>query len=1277
VKLRGHRIELEAIEVALATCDGVREAGCCVQQQHGADLLCAFVVLDTTAPPPPMARLAATLRTRLPEHMVPARFVVTTTLPRSIGGKLDRRALAARSAPAGPSTDTGRSPGSPPPRTDRERSLAAAFAACLPGVTDVGIDDDFFALGGDSLRAAQMVSRLRQTPDTAQLTVRDIYAARTVAGLAARTERGVTPPVDTPASSTATAPSTPHALLLTFVQTAWLLLGLLAGSTVAWLLAFALLPWLLADLGLAATVLLAPALGALLVPLYTLASLWLTAVTKALLIGRYTAGRAPAWGSFHLRHWLVVHSARLVPWDLLAGTVFQAMALRVLGARIGRRVHIGRDVDLAQGGWDLLDLGDDVTLQRETHLALVELDAGHLVVGPIAVGARSTVATRAGMGPGSSLGADCELTALSFLAPGLHVPDGERWRGVPAQRHERTPPPPPIDVPGADWSPLRHGLLLLGTRLVIGPLLLLPVVALALGLAAANGIDGAACAHWLYATGPLANGAATFMVAALAVLALLLRLLLQALLLRATPAVPIGTHRAWSRHHLRLWLRTRVLESAGTWLSGTLFWPSWLRLAGMRIGRGAEISTILDVLPEHTTIGAWSFLADGIYLGAPPHRAGAVTVGATALGAGTFLGNHVVVPGGEHLPDGLLLGVSTVGDSATMAAGTAWFGQPPFQLPRREVIAMDRRLTHEPSALRRTNRVFWESLRVLLPAGPALLLLLWCEVVDRAAAAHGLLRLLLLDVPLATAGVGAALALAILGTKWLLLGRVRPGQHALWSCWASRWDFHYVLWNRWGRALLTQLEGTLWLAFYLRAMGMRIGRRVLLGGGFAQVVDPDMLHLGDGATVQAMFQAHSFEDRVLKIDRVHIGAGATVGRGTVVLYGAQLGDGAHVAPHGVVMKHEHLLAGRAYAGAPTSEVDVPAAVAAIALDAAPVRRERDHALDVARGLAVLGMIFVHFVPDDGLALLASLHGKPAALFVLLAGMSWAMQADHRRASASVWRYTARRALALGVTGWLFWCFVWPTEVLLPFALMLPLVVLLVRRGTGAVLLAGASLLLLAPVLAGLCGDYIEIDCLEDGTHLANATFGWPTLRYFLFDGSYPLVPWLALALFGAMLVRRDDGGARHARGAFVLALPLAIALAAWNQLAVALDAAAPELAPYLGATWQPTSLPFLLQIGAVAVTVVTGLQWWQRTCGLPRAAEPVARFGRASLTHYLLHILLVYAPLRLCWPAEDWSFAVGLAAAAGYVAVCMPLTWLWFRRWRQGPFEALWAWASG
>jgi acetyltransferase-like isoleucine patch superfamily enzyme len=129
----------------------------------------------------------------------------------------------------------------------------------------------------------------------------------------------------------------------------------------------------------------------------------------------------------------------------------------------------------------------------------------------------------------------------------------------------------------------------------------------------------------------------------------------------------------------------------------------------------------------------------------------------------------------------------------------------------------------------------------------------------------------------------------------------------------------YVAWEDWARAALTWLESTLLLSWYLRAMGVTLGKGVVLGPGMAQVVDPDMLVIEDGATVCSMFQAHTFEDRVLKIDRIRVGRQAALGSATVPLYGADIGEGAWVEPGSVVMKHEHLLPGVRYAGAPAHE----------------------------------------------------------------------------------------------------------------------------------------------------------------------------------------------------------------------------------------------------------------------------------------------------------------------------------------------------------------------
>ena len=222
--------------------------------------------------------------------------------------------------------------------------------------------------------------------------------------------------------------------------------------------------------------------------------------------------------------------------------------------------------------------------------------------------------------------------------------------------------------------------------------------------------------------------------------------------------------------------------------------------------------------------------------------------------------------------------------------------------------------------IRYLDRVFWELLRNGLLVVPLLVLSIWFRLLAAAQPTVSSPVFLLAVAPLVSLSMVAFFCLLVLALKWGLLGRVRPGMHAFWSCWCSRWDFLYVAWAFYASGALSVLEGTLLLSWYLRAMGVRIGRRVILGGGFSQVVDPDMLEFEDGATVSCQFQAHTFEDRVLKIDRVVIRRRATVGSSAVLLYGADIGSHAHVAPHSVVMKRESLLPGRSYTGCPTRPV---------------------------------------------------------------------------------------------------------------------------------------------------------------------------------------------------------------------------------------------------------------------------------------------------------------------------------------------------------------------
>ena len=912
VKIRGYRVELGEIEARLAALPGVRAAAARLQDAGGVPELVAYVVPVDGTEALDLEDLRTQLASTVPSYMVPRRIGTLAELPTTVGGKLNRAALPPMTFAAADTTRAVVAPATP-----LEAALAAAVSDILARPQGVSVEDDFFEdLGGDSLSAALLVTLLREEGAADWITVSDIYAARTVRALAAMGE-------DANAAAAAAPPQLAAELLregkarpalANLVQIAWLAGELVFGGWVSWWVAWELFPALFDRLDLVAFVLLTPLITVLGVALYLPVSVGFTMLVKRVALGRYRPIRAPVWSNYYLRHWVTVQSARLIPWPMLAGTVFQNAVLRLLGARIGRAVHIHRGVHLHRGGWDLLEIGDNVTLGQDAHLGLVELDRGDIVVGPIVIGADATLQSRASVEQDCRIGAGSVIAPLSVVNAGGTVPPGELWEGVPARRVGPAPAAPALTGGGRRLSPVLHGLAMLAAEGIATLLGALPVGALALLLCALLGVGSNEIWTWIYE--PRLDPQVLAVVLGVTVISLPVRLVWSALMIRAMGRVRPGVIDRWSLDYIRVWLKSAAVFNAGQWLSGTLMWKQWLRLAGATVGEKCEISTIFDVTPELVTIGAETFFADGIYLGGPEISRGTVRLEPIVLGRNTFLGNHAVIPAGEVLPNDILIGISTVAHASEISAGQSRFGRPSFDLPRRQVVEMDRSLTHDPSPIRYWNRVFWEVLRFVLPVGPLLATVLWYKLLVEGAPESTNLEFALIVIPLATLAPILALCISVTAAKWLLVGRVKPGQHALWSCWASRWDFVFVVWARYANAILQQLEGTFLLTAYLRLMGLRIGKLAVLGPQFSQVVDPDMIEIGDGATVTAFFQAHTFEDRVLKVDRVRILAGATVSAGTVPLYGCVVGERVHVGPGSVIMKQEHLLPGLAYQGVP-------------------------------------------------------------------------------------------------------------------------------------------------------------------------------------------------------------------------------------------------------------------------------------------------------------------------------------------------------------------------
>lgn len=180
VKISGYRIELGEVEAALKRVGGIDAAVAAVVPAE-RDVLAALVRTDD--PSVDAGAVTAAMSDLVPAHMIPKIIVVSDRIPFTVNGKIDRKAVAHLLADAEPpAAQEFRAPTTP---------LESALVAIVADVLDVdavriGIDDDFFSLGGDSVLATQVIAQVRDWLDTPTVLVTDMFATRCVAKLAER-----------------------------------------------------------------------------------------------------------------------------------------------------------------------------------------------------------------------------------------------------------------------------------------------------------------------------------------------------------------------------------------------------------------------------------------------------------------------------------------------------------------------------------------------------------------------------------------------------------------------------------------------------------------------------------------------------------------------------------------------------------------------------------------------------------------------------------------------------------------------------------------------------------------------------------------------------------------------------------------------------------------------------------------------------------------------------------------------------------------------------------
>jgi non-ribosomal peptide synthetase-like protein len=893
VKIRGFRVELAEIEAVMLNHPSVSAAAVNAAGEGENRQIAAYAV---PAPGASIDRegIAVLLRERLPEYMIPKYLDTVKELPLMTSGKVDRKAL--------PAPETLLAAGGEcfvAPATCLERRAAAVWEEVL-GVSPVSAEANFFEIGGHSLLAARTVSILRTSLGAAGLAVRDMYSYPTIKTLARRLEElnAVTSDYGGTPGETGQGERRAAAFLLpawkrvpiAFLQ---LLSVYMFYSVVTIPLLYVLLKIkeLLTGAGIAQEAIIAISVTGLL----TWPALFILSIAmKWLIIGQYKPGRYPLWGFYYFRWWLATRFQSLAGAGMFAGTPLMSVYYRLMGAKIGKHCTISTSLCSI---FDTLSVGGETSIGAETQILGYRVENGMLHIGEAAIGERCFIGMHCAIGLNVKMADDAKLDDMSLLNDGEEISAGASWRGAPAA------PAASLDV-AEPSAPLKHrpflfSLLHLTLLNCMGYVLLLTMLP-------ASAIIGAA---WYFNGWPYALAAAY--------LCMPLNLFWYIFCVAAVKRIFIGrlkpeTCRIESAAYLRHWFLTGLLNITRNVLMplyATCYLPSFLRLMGGRIGKHAEISTVLQITPDLVEIGDGSFCADASLIGGSRVHRGLMSLKTTRIGKRSFVGNSAFAPAGADIGDDCLIGVLSTPPAGLneQVNGKRWLGSPGFCLPSTQHdMAFDERTTYSPSRKLRLLRGMIDAVRVFLPGviklSGAAVFLIWLGFSSLAMPLWAVAAL----TPLVLLGLSLASVAAAALVKKLLIGTYKPSVNPLYSTFVWRNEVVNAVYEGVAAPAMSVFLGTPFIGPVLRLMGCKIGRWVFLETTLFS--EFDLVEIGDHAALNTgvTIQTHLFEDRIMKADVLRIGSRCSLGNMAVVLYDTQMQEGAWLGPLSVLMKGETL-----------------------------------------------------------------------------------------------------------------------------------------------------------------------------------------------------------------------------------------------------------------------------------------------------------------------------------------------------------------------------------
>lgn len=941
VKIRGYRIELAEIEALLLEQETIQSAVVNVVEEGGGKELAAYVVLDEGAEELERVELYEELKTKLPVYMLPKYLDVLCELPTLTSGKVNRRELPEPEQLFRGKTKKVESP----PSTEMEITLAKIWGGLFPGA-ELSTGDDFFTeLGGHSMLAAQMVTKVREAMGV-DVALREVYKHPTLGELAEYLE-GKDAEENEVSQSGKERPvgglNRPSVAIIQAIG----IYGIYGILTTMALGSFYMIWRALTHptMGMAGTVSWIAAVVILGFPMLILSSV----VVKWAVIGRYKPGAYEVGGSYYLRWWFVTRYQALAGTGFLSGTPLLSLYFRLMGAKVGK----GCVLDSALCGcFDMIEIGDGSCIGNETQLLGSRVEGGYLKIGRVSLGKNCYVGIHSNLALNTRMEDGSKLDHLSLLQDGETIPAGESWSGSPAEAGEFSVP---AQEGGCETKRgFLFGLLHFVQLYVMGfvaAVAFLPVAAMLYG-----------AYHWGswggLAVGALAAGPFSLVCYCLMVVAVKFIVM---------PRTVTGVYPVESWFYLRKWFVDTFYRTSRTValpLYTTIFFPTWLRMLGAKIGKFAELSTVSQFSPDLMKLGERSFFADGSIIGGRSYYNGMVEVGISEVGDRSFIGNSAMLPINRPVGDDCLVGCMSLPprQHEKTPDGTDWLGSPSFGLPHRQIVGdFDGSVTYQPTGKLVFQRCLVDGMRILFPS--ILTFVFFCCYAAFVLYSYlhwGELVTLLLATGFSLF-LDIVACLLVVVYKWVLLGVIKPGIHPLWSMFVWKNEAVNGAYESISAPSFVPMLGTPFLAPYLRLLGCKIGKDVYLGTTLFS--EWDLVEIGDHVALNAgtVVQNHLFEDRVMKASHLKIGDRCSVGNMAVVLYDSEMKEGAEMAPLSLLMKGETVPENTRWSGIPTArdpileEIDPEPEEEAID----PELKKRISSIDVLRGFAVLGILLMN------------------------------------------------------------------------------------------------------------------------------------------------------------------------------------------------------------------------------------------------------------------------------------------------------------------------------